>query len=499
MVPFFPKLAARLNQKFSKERIDQVHLGYIVAFVIFITLHKLIPYNAYLPQLLDSVLYSIFAIAGALLVAYDFLSGRIPLYSRVTLFMIAFLLICLVSSFVNMRYGLLSNLKTIVWTGIHFFVLFASSRGKTRDQVFREVRLVFTPYSVIWLVGVLLSLGLFITLQGGFITLMDGTRSEYGFIKERLFGAFTDPNVAGVLSLTSIALSVFCLRGKRRKLVKAYHIFNIVCMVLYAILSSSRTTLLAGALAFTVVLTLYLFQRLDRKKLAGFWKRSVCVVCSAVIAAGMVLGSGLIHKQLAYLPAIYEEIVDSNRTEHQLKPIDVNRTDVGDGKDISNLRFKIWSNALDLFKESPIIGTSPRNHLAYAEIYTPNQIIHKKQYSIHNGYLAVLVTTGIAGAAVFLLLAAHAAETLYLGFIAKKTKTKETGYLPLLFILILLAISAVSMMGIVFGNSISEVAFWLVLGYLFTMVPGQFDKPPRFLRKYIKYDQESVGADEAKA
>lgn len=499
MVPFFSKLAERLNEKFSKTRIDQIHLVYIVAFVCFVTLHKLIPYNAYFPYILDTVLYSLFAIIGALIVAYDFLSGRIPLYSRITLCMLAFLLVCLISSLCNMQYGLTSNIKTIVWTAIHFFVLFASSRGKGREQVFREIRLVFTPFSVIWLVGVLLSIGLFVTLQGGYIHLMDGTRSEYGFIKERLFGAFTDPNVAGVLSLVSIALSIFCLRCRCRRSLKVYHIFNIVCMALYAILSSSRTTLLAGALAIFVVLALYLFQRLEKKKLANFWRRAVCVICSALVAFSVVFGSSFVHKQLAYLPAIYEELVGANGEQHPFKPIDINRTDVGDGKDISNLRFKIWSNALDLFKESPIIGTSPRNHLSYAEIYTPEQIIHKKQYSIHNGYLAVLVTTGIAGAAVFLLLILFSAKSLYLGFLAKKTKTKDAGYFPLLFIILLFAASAFPMMGIVFGNSISEVAFWLVLGYLFAMVPGQFDQPPRFLKKYVKMQQESVGADEAKA
>ena len=90
MVPFFSKLAERLNEKFSKTRIDQIHLVYIVAYVCFITLHKLVAYNVYLPYMLDVVLASFFAIAGALLIVYDFLSGRIPLYSRITLCMLRF-------------------------------------------------------------------------------------------------------------------------------------------------------------------------------------------------------------------------------------------------------------------------------------------------------------------------------------------------------------------------------------------------------------------------
>lgn len=355
------------------------------------------------------------------------------------------------------------------------------------------------PYSVIWLVGVLISFWTFVTMQGGYATQMDGSSLKYGFIKERLFGAFTDPNVAGILSLFSLAFSVFYLLCKCRRPMKVYHIFNIVCTALYAILSSSRTTMLAGAMAVFVVLVLYLFHKLEQKKRAELWRKAVCILCSAVIAVGTAFASEFMYKQFAYLPAIYEDIVEGNGKDHELKPVDLDRSDVGKGKDISNLRFEIWSNALELFKESPVIGTSPRNLLAYAEIYTPNQIIHKKEYTVHNGYLSVLVTTGLAGAAVFLLIILYSAKSLYLGFVAKKTKVKDTKYLPFLFIVVLFAISAFPMMGIVFNNSISEVAFWLVLGYLFAMVPGQFDQPPRFLKKYVKIQQESVGADEAKA
>lgn len=93
---------------------------------------------------------------------------------------------------------------------------------------------------------------------------------------------------------------------------------------------------------------------------------------------------------------------------------------------------------------------------------------------------------GVVGAAVFLLLIFYCLQTLYRSFFAKSSKTENSRYLPLLFIAILLATSAFPMMGIFFGNSISEVAFWLVMGYLFTIVPGQFDEPPLFLKKRLR-------------
>ncbi len=486
MISFFHRISERLNNLCSKERMDQIHLGYIICFVIFITLHKLIPYCVYVPAIVDSCLYSVFAVCGALLVAYDFLSGRIPLTSRVTLCMLAFLLVCCVSTLYNFQYGVVSNIKTIVWTAIHLFILFASSRGKSANQVFREMKLVFTPYTVIWLAGIVLSLALFITQTGGYVTMADWSVTEYGFMQERLFGVFTDPNVAGVLSLVSISISISCVYGKCGRFSKIYHIFNIFCCVLYAVLAGSRTTLLAGAIALFVVLTLYFFQRMDRKQQKGLAKRIICVGCSAVIAVAVLFCNNYVHKALAYMPSIYSEMSTKSETHHPLRPVKIDREDVGEDHDFSNQRFAIWADALTLFQQSPILGTSPRNHLAYAEKYSPAGIINQKQYSIHNGYLAVLVTTGIVGAAIFLLLIFYCLQTLYRSFLSKKYKTGNSRYLPLLFIVILLATSAFPMMGIFFGNSISEVAFWLIMGYLFTIVPNQFDEPPIFLKKRLQ-------------
>ena len=486
MISFFRRISVRLNQLCSKERMDQIHLGYIISFVVFVTLHKLIPYCVYVPRMVDSFLYSTFAICGALLVAYDFLTGRIPLTSRITLCMLAFLLVCCASTLYNFQFGVVSNIKTIVWTAIHLFILFASSRGKSQKQVFHEMTLVFTPFTVIWLVGIVSSLALFITQTGGYITLADWSVTEYGFMQERLFGAFTDPNVAGVLSLVSIGISVSCMYGKRGRLRKAYHILNIFCCVLYAILAGSRTTQLAGTIALCIVLTLYFFQRMDRKQQKGLIKRILCVACSAVISAAILFSNNYIHRALAYMPSVYSEMTSKSEIHKPLRPVKIDREDVGEDRDFSNQRFAIWSDALALFSKSPILGTSPRNHLAYAEKYSPAGVINQKQYSIHNGYLAVLVTTGVVGAAVFLLLIFYCLQTLYRSFFAKSSKTENSRYLPLLFIAILLATSAFPMMGLFFGNSISEVAFWLVMGYLFTIVPGQFDEPPLFLKKRLR-------------
>ncbi len=52
--------------------------------------------------------------------------------------MLAFLLVCCASTLYNFQFGVVSNIKTIVWTAIHLFILFASSRGSPKNRYFMK-------------------------------------------------------------------------------------------------------------------------------------------------------------------------------------------------------------------------------------------------------------------------------------------------------------------------------------------------------------------------
>ena len=51
------------------------------------------------------------------------------------------------------------------------------------------------------------------------------------------------------------------------------------------------------------------------------------------------------------------------------------RPDVVQSTDISNLRFRIWASAMDIFKTTWLFGASPRNALIYAKEVLPKSFI----------------------------------------------------------------------------------------------------------------------------
>ncbi|OTO76647.1 O-antigen ligase family protein [Enterococcus sp. 12E11_DIV0728] len=66
------------------------------------------------------------------------------------------------------------------------------------------------------------------------------------------------------------------------------------------------------------------------------------------------------------------------------KNINLNRKDVENNSDISNNRFNLWKSAFEIFKETPIFGTSPRGLIPFAQKNMPDTLIGKNGQSPHN-------------------------------------------------------------------------------------------------------------------
>ena len=87
-------------------------------------------------------------------------------------------------------------------------------------------------------------------------------------------------------------------------------------------------------------------------------------------------------------------------------------------------------------------------------------------------YLSLLVYTGVLGAAViavWLVLTVKKA----LGYLIRRRHTRDEYYMPTAFLTLIcmvVGISAFPMMGIFFGNSIIELLFWLILGYVYCFI-----------------------------
>lgn len=450
---------------------------YILVYITYILLARIVPLVNFITLDVNSVIYSALAIAGVLILAVDFLMHFTMFKSKENIILFIFLIVCVISSVLNIEYGIVSNVKTIVWSAIQFFLVFSIVNIKSENEICRTMDRVMKISSAIWFVGVLASLVQFFT-RTGYVSPFEDFSRRQGFVEARLFGVFTDPNFAAV---TSIMIVLFCwllLKDCNKKWVRGYYITNIVVQLIYIVLSGSRTALYGGVvLSFIIGMLVVRNKLLDIKEEGGIVELSIAggVVAVILCFATIALVKNTIPQIADFGNSLYSLVQsqesdgkqdESKENRKDEDEISLERPDVNEGN-ISNNRYEIWSNYIEVSADHRIFGLSPRNLMSYLEANYPDNFLVTKGYDeTHNGWLAIFVCTGITGTAV---MAAFFGVYIYHGcryLKSRKEKTIKTEILVLFGCVFIIALSAILQPEIFFINTYGAVTFWLFMGYL---------------------------------
>lgn len=468
----------------SMRVISIIRLGYIMACVIYFAAFTFVPFRRFYGTTAADLSYLAIALSGMLLLLADLFTRRNMFSLQRVVLLILFFCGYLISIVMNREYDFMGNAKLMVWMGIQVFLLCAPDDEVPFERHLRHLCVVGDTFVAVWLVGALFSFGQYCIQYGGYVGNISEGRLRYsrqGFIENRLFGVFTDPNYAAICSLIAIGLAALLLYlRKGGKLLKAYYIVSIVFQVIYIVLSGSRTALLSGivAAAFSVAVVTAGY---CRQKKAGL--RVLAALLAAVLCAGVIFGGDkVLKKGLAYVPEVFTSLHLTDNLDLPEGPVDLNREDVVDSTNISNNRFAIWKDYLNVFTHTPLFGTSPRRPLDYVKDHFPSMYVVEKEYLVHNGYLAVLVGTGILGTLPlmlwFMLMAVKIARYLF----SDRTRRDEK-YWPIVIltaIVICPLVSAFFMMEIYFCLDIVTFLFWPLFGYLLCFLrQAERDGAPR--------------------
>lgn len=466
------KSLAKYEEPFRK--IKEI---YILLYVSYVLIARIVPLVNFITLGVNSVIYSALAIVGAVILLIDFLMHFTMFKSRENIILLAFCVVCAISSVINMQYGIISNVKTLVWMAIQFFVLFSIVNVRDGSEIDPTLTKIMKITAAVWFVGVLVSIGEFL-IQIGYVAPFDDFPRRQGFVEARLFGVFTDPNFAAVTSLMVILFCWMFLKSETKKSKRVYCYANIVLQVIYIVLSGSRTAKYGGLmLAFIVGLLCVRNRELGNEQIKVVLKS----LLGGVIAVALSLAVIFVVKQT--LPKMAEgcnAVISTFQTQEEYdkmkkiraaklkeaERISIERPDVTDDN-ISNNRFRIWSNYIRVSKDHRIFGLSPRNLMSYLRVNEPMNYLVKRGYDeTHNGWLAIFVCTGIAGTAVMAAFFINYARECCLYIKAKKKQPYDIKIIVLLGSVFVVAFSALLQPEIFFINTYGAVTFWLFMGYL---------------------------------
>lgn len=458
-----------LRKYASKDVYKFLRKAYITAFIGAVLTRVLLPIAILETQTVNTLVFSAVAIFGASIVCFDFFTQRVFLKQKNVVWLMLFLVACAISSVINARFGVLGNVRNLVWLAISFFLLYPVDAELSRTEVKKEIKYVSKILILVWFVACTASLAMFFLQFGCYFDVLPDSFTRLGFVEGRLFGIFEDPNYAASVAIVVIIFSIFNIKTSKNVALKAFYGLNIAVNFCYITLSGSRTAELAAAVTAVLGLYFVLLKRLEtiNIRLNRALKQIALIVISLTCGLSVFLSVNITRKGLAYLPQFvgtpFEQasISDARLKKH----VNMNRDDVVNSTDVSNCRFKIWESALELFLSAPIFGTSPRNMRVYAKELFPNGFIAQRAYAVHNAYLDIFTSTGVVGA-IFLIVF----FVKYLIFIFKHlflAPADENYYMVLISfaIVVAVAVSAFFLSEIFFVNTINVLTFWLSMGY----------------------------------
>lgn len=437
-----------------KKYFNNAVIIYAFAFILFQVFERIIPFVVFINEGTNQILFNIFAIAGFVLVCADMFLERTFFKSKLFIPLLIFYIICCISTVLNIDYGYEENLKTLVWFAIHLNIFYTLSVRIGKEKFLKLLNKLFYAMSAVWTVAILVSLYSFFKMDGSEIVVQNDVVRQ-GFVDSRLFGVFIDPNHAAIEAFIFILFSVFYFNKKNKWALIPFIFINTI----YIILSGSRTVILLCLAVLIFLLALMIYQKI---KLKHFNKKIMVVL----LLCGFLVFCNDINKQL--LTLIPEKIFHSKLT---LNSSEVENADPGhildrddiDSENISNNRIDIWEGYLKTVPDDLIFGKSPRNAIKIITDMYPENFVSVRQYETHNGYLSVLVCTGVLG---LIAVAAFLLKIAYTFFRDINKNSIKDDYIMIFLIVISLLFFTCFFSNLFFINNLSTILFWMFIGYI---------------------------------
>ncbi len=491
------------NSLTNNSVINTLIVGYCFIVLIYQVLYLLVPFRQLIQFLHLDFISSGLAVLGLFAFAWDVIIDRVFLKTRFSYFLFALIGIMVISSLLTIQYGVVDNVKNIIWQSVQMLVIFPLYKRIPSNRCSSLHYTLYWTFTAVFIPANLISLYQFFFNIGYTVSFTKGD-SRQGLLEGRLYGVYSSPHFISVILLCLAITSIFFLLKTKKAWLKIIYALLAFSHVTQVVLSSTRSVIvgMACAVAFTAFVYFYKYATIRYNKTA-FVRTVISVIgalCSLVLVVGIFsLVKGMGTSALRSFTQLRQETVlnqdsGSNSIE-SVETEDTSNTIVSttptfseslverdDTKkdDISNNRFKIWSDHLTVVVETPLsllFGNSPGNYMAHIKSSFPNlyivQYIKENYplmyendliYDVHNAYLGAFATTGLLGV-LFLLAFLICGLVKILRFVFKRRGiARETLYL--LCMLVFILVSSFFDSDLFFKCTSTSVLFWLLCGML---------------------------------
>lgn len=378
-----------------------------------------------------------------------------------------------VTILVNWKYGYISNIKILMWMTFQFGALFLFDINRTIESVKKELNI--SLYIIIGYTTIinLISVVMLFTNYLHYRILDKQTTFLIGVAYwGRLYGVHADPNYGAILSTVAVISAIYLFIRSDIRWKKVLLVCTIVMQAMFLAFSASRT----GFITMCVSIGLFLFiHNIQIGKKA--YKAVIVVAIAIVIIVGGYKGLTLAYN--GYVKSAAElNLTNNDKNEKDKDPVKIGRDGELSG-DVSNRRFDLWKNSIEITKTSPIVGIGYGNIVSYAKAELPDSYLLTNGFAIfnafHNMFMDLLASQGMVGVIIFLSIIIFSLRYILLNH--KKVQEQDRMICGFLFsTCVAIVVSSMFVSEILYVNNETTVLFWLLWGFLmFFMVKADKD------------------------
>lgn len=405
---------------------------------------------------------------------FYYIKSKLSNYKLLLLYLL-FLASYIISFLVMKKYDITGSIKVMIWTVLHLFFVFNCDYLSNKKSIKEEIYLLFKTLVLIISMFHIHNIYLLINRVHTTVTDFGGKLHPMGLTKwGRFYGNFYDANYTTIASVCAMFMAIYLIKVCKSKFEKVLFGITIFLQLVYLYFGQSRTGIITFAIAFLVYIFInYIFKNIKINKalvLLFALVIGVFVLPTKSLEAYNYLSNMNKTKEQKVIKKITKDEIEIEVEIEKKDEMDVGRTDYTE--DYSNGRLNIWESGFKVFKANKIIGIGFANILKYAKENMPKLFIVRRNFeAFHNTYLDILVSQGIVGFAIAIL--------IFLNYILLNIKRirwikndKECNYLytVLVSMIVGILVSSLFVSQIFYVNNLVTFIFWLLAGYLYMLL-----------------------------
>lgn len=373
-----------------------------------------------------------------------------------SILLLLFLISYAIAILANMKYGINADAANLVILVLMIAIVYLQDSVRDKESIKKEMAFISKLYIFILDISVIVSLVMLVMAYGKIIYFVEDYQLNIGFVENRLWGVFTDPNVASVFSVVAIILALYFFKKDKKRVVYG---FSIILLLFYIGVADSRTGALC--LFFGIGFLTFIFAQ---NKVHTFKNKGIhflaCFILSLVVGVIVSCVPGALKEGYNAIVSIEEHGEDDDSREI--------KRDYDMSGDISNKRFAIWQSGFEIFSTKPLTGIGFHHLKEYAHEEVPDTYLAQEgvRFShLHNELLNILVSQGIPGLIIVLLFAI----TSVVAIIKRYIYLQGDAFIEFSIMLACLLCICIGMMlqqGIFYFYMPINLLFWMFLGYM---------------------------------